>query len=250
MMQEVGPVMDVVISGYLVGNVAHDVDYAFLLPSQYGQERGIHLDGLSLETASHIQEETVENLVFQRMINLAALHVAMNTQRTDPLPVAVMPQIDRDRTPAGKILVQFVQPLKAHPSAHLFLTDRKQLDGFYDIVTEKGIKLLGDLLNLLWRLLRKGRFQIAVHHAFPVADHVIQQIIKQIGNPVKHPQWKKRNQIPECETNVISYIFHVIKLQNHPVCYKLHFMNKSPAAHGSIMNANVLILPLPVKRNA
>lgn len=73
------------------------------------------------------------------MVDLAALAFLRDPQGQgrDPLPVAVMAQVDGAGLAPEEAFVHTVGALEDHAAAHLLLADGEQLDGLHRIVANQ-----------------------------------------------------------------------------------------------------------------
>ena len=79
--QEGQPVVDAGPVGCLVGNVAYDHGFAGPTVFQYSSQRVVHGYALGLEALAQAEKQTVENLVFQGVVDLSASYGVREPQR-------------------------------------------------------------------------------------------------------------------------------------------------------------------------
>lgn len=121
-----------------------------------------HGDAHCAEALADGQEHLVHARILQRMVNLAALALLRDPQGQgrDPLPVAVMAQVDGAGLATKETFVHTVGALEDHAAANLLLADGEQFDGLHRIVAKPMVEVFLYLPQVGLRAIGEGAAQV------------------------------------------------------------------------------------------
>lgn len=137
------------------------------------------------------------------MINLGARHTLFQTQGHggDPLPIAVMTQINRLGMPFPEASVHPFGVYELHPPADFFRRDGRHLRALEDHIHKKAVELFFYPLDFRQLLFREAFGQVPAHHLPAIADPVIKQVIQTIRQGVQYPEGNTRQQLQKKWSN-------------------------------------------------
>ena len=209
LIQKVHPVVNAVPLGRLVADETDDGRRALGLEFQHTAKGIILVDVKSLEACAQPIEKLIEHRVVQVLIKLSALAVDPRRQRRNPLPVAIMPQVEKHEGMVGELGPHLFYTLKAHTPHHLLLRNGEQLECFHAIVAQKMIETTLNGLALLLRLFGKGIGNVAAHNLAAIATH---KRPRHVGKHIEHPKRKARQGASKKKKQALQKCFHGAKI--------------------------------------
>ena len=198
--------VDVVPMRHLVADVSDDGWLVFLLVFN-GLTKNIDEDDtFGIPSLSNLQEQFVENGVFQRMIELAAVGIRFHPQRQrrNPFPVEDMTQEEGARLTVLDTFVEGFHAFEHHVATHLPLAHRHHFHRFDKIVAEASVEFPFDAAQFLLRFLWKRCFEVVSHDFNPIAQYPINNQEEEVAQEIENAKWQKRQQIPEAAQQVIE----------------------------------------------
>ena len=144
----------------------------------------------------------------------------MNGDGTDPLPIAIVSQVEADGASLPEFGLHLFHVLEHHAAAHLAFRHRGHLAGLPDVVHEVVIEPAFDAFDFLQRLLGEAFRQVLAHHLAPIAHQPVHHPVEAVGQHIHQSERKQRQQFPHPEQQSVLHILspsHISVLQNRRI---------------------------------